>query len=67
MVPCRCAVLNTLRGDAAEDYARRHLDEVRETTARTVLRCPETDVEFVLEAVGGGWDPDRQRQLRRTG
>jgi hypothetical protein len=67
VVPCHCKALNTLRGPGANDYARQHLDVVRETGGeRRVLRCPDTSIMFVLEAVGGAYGPDRQLLLRRT-
>lgn len=66
MIPCRCAVLNTLAGTAATDYARQHLDLVREDAQGTrVLSCPETGTSFVLEHAGGPYGGDDQRRLRR--
>ena len=67
MIPCRCAVLNTLAGRAATDYARQHLDVLREDVRGTQsLTCPETGTTFTLERAGGVYGGDDQRRLRRT-
>ena len=67
MIPCRCAVLNTLTGRAANDYATQHLDVLREDAsgART-MSCAETGITFVLERAGGVYGGDEQRRLRRS-
>lgn len=68
MIPCRCAVLNTLAGRAATDYARQHLDTVREDSQGTShLTCPDEGTSFVLERDGGVYGGDDQRRLRRVG
>ncbi len=68
MIPCRCAALNTLSGAGADDYVRQHLDTVREDAmGRKSLRCPLTDITFVLEQADGVYGGDSQRRLRRTG
>ena len=65
MVECRCTVLNHLSGDAARDYARQHLDVVRETPGRTTTyRCAESGIEWVEERRYGEGDHP-ERRLRR--
>lgn len=67
MIPCRCRWLNTLTGTAANDYARQHLDIVREPgDGRTQLRCPESGATFVLEPDAGVYGGDTQVRLRRA-
>lgn len=67
MVTCRCAVLNNLTGDSAADYARHHLDVVREHAGRTTTyRCPDTGIEWVEERAPTAYD-DNTRRLRRMG
>lgn len=66
MTACRCEVLNSLRGAAATEYARTHLDTLREDAiGRQRLRCPDTEVTWVLEPVGGVFGNDEQHVLRR--
>lgn len=67
MIPCRCAVLNTLTGRAATDYVRQHLDVLREDSRGTKsASCPDTGTTFVLEHADGVYGGDDQRRLRRT-
>lgn len=62
---CRCQVLNTLSGDAASDYARTHLDEVRsDGQGRTYYRCPDTGVGWAEERAPGAYTGEARR-LRR--
>jgi hypothetical protein len=66
VIPCRCASLNTLAGEGAEDYATQHLDSMREDArGRATLRCPETDVMFYLEPAEGNYTGEGPRRLRR--
>ncbi len=68
MIPCRCAALNTLAGEGAEDYATQHLDIVREDArGRVTLRCRLTDVMFYLEPAEGNYTGEGPRKLRRQG
>lgn len=68
MIPCRCDVLNTISGKAADDYVRQHLDVVREDArGGQHLTCPEANVSFVLERTDGVYGGDEQIRLRRTG
>lgn len=64
---CRCAVLNNLTGDAAAEYARRHLDVTRETPGRTIqYRCAETGIDWIEETAPNAYD-HTVRRLRRLG
>lgn len=65
MVVCRCEMLNHLSGASARDYARQHLDMVRETPGRTTTyRCPETGIDWIEERRPGDGEPP-ERRLRR--
>jgi hypothetical protein len=58
-VMCRCAVLNNLSGDVADDYARKHLDRVAtDGLGRPVHRCPDTDVTWTEERSAHGYGED---------
>lgn len=59
MITCRCEVLNVMSGDVARDYARVHLQQSRtDGMGRPVLRCQETDMEWVEERTGAGYGDD---------
>ena len=65
VIPCRCEVLNVMTGAIALDYARQHLDVVREGAGRvTTYACPDTGVNWVEERAPHGAD-DSTRRLRR--
>ena len=58
-VRCRCAVLNNLAGDVADEYARKHLDRLRvDGLGRTVHRCPDTGVDWTEERSASGYGDD---------
>lgn len=66
MVACRCPVLNVLTGDAAADYARRHLEEIRrDGMGRASYRCPDTGIGWTEERPPAGYG-DEPRKLRRS-
>lgn len=66
VVTCRCEVLNNLTGDAAVEYARRHLDKTRsEPQGRVHYRCVETGIGWIEEPAPNGYG-DSQRRLRRA-
>lgn len=55
-----------MTGDAAADYARKHLDETRtDGQGKTYFVCPETDIGWTEERAPSGYGHD-QRRLRRT-
>ncbi len=65
VIPCRCEVLNVMTGAIAVDYARQHLDVVREGAGRvTTYACPDSGVQWVEERAPASVD-DSTRRLRR--
>lgn len=63
---CRCTVLNTMTGDAARDYIRTHLDQVRSDGHGTnYYRCPETGIGWAEEQAPSA-SPSDARRLRRS-
>lgn len=54
-----------MSGDAADEYAHDHLDEVRsDGQGRVYYRCPETGVGWAQEHAPGAYTGD-VRRLRR--
>ena len=63
---CRCEVLNVMTGDAARDYARQHLDEVRsDGHGTTYYRCPDTGISWAEEGAPASY-AGKVRRLRRA-
>lgn len=66
MTTCRCEVLNVMSGDAALDYVRQHLDQVRsDGQGTTYYRCPDTGIAWAEEPAPDTYAGE-SRRLRRT-
>lgn len=58
-VRCRCAVLNNLSGEIADEYTRKHLDRSHtDGMGRNVHRCPDTEVVWTEERRREGYGDD---------
>jgi hypothetical protein len=69
---CACTTLTQLRGNAGDDYAREHLEELKVDLVEWTIsyRCPETGRRWLRdfphpELQAGG--PPRLRQLDADG